>query len=178
MGLRIEWGPGKIEMILPTGTDLVTVLAQLDTLGGGLPHIVPSLTTCLDIPLHVVNDPSLISDVLASVGTRHDRLLDLVEEVADEEPFSDLRLLQVCGVQCFDHIISKVPPPLVHMVAQERDDAVTATFAAIQQEPTGHESTHMLPIGVGVGSLWSLTRHATSNYLGDSFGLQAPCIND
>ena len=58
-------------------------------------------------------------------------LLDLVEFVANEDPFASLRLLQVCGVQCFGHIINAVPPPLVADFATFRDDAITSTFAAI-----------------------------------------------
>ena len=69
------------------------------------------------------------------MGVRHDRLLDLVKAVADEDKFTYLRVLQVCRVQRFGHIISVVPIPMVLDFALSRDEVVTATFAAIQQEP-------------------------------------------
>jgi len=85
----------------------------MDTTGGGLPHVVPRSSSCLGVPRHARNDPDLITATLVNIGVRHDRLLDLVEDVDDEDPFAALRLLQVCGAQRFGHIISYVPPPLV-----------------------------------------------------------------
>ncbi len=49
-------------------------------------------------------------------------------------PFAALRLLHVCGVQRFGHIISSALPPMVLDFATARDEAVASTLAVIQQE--------------------------------------------
>jgi hypothetical protein len=92
-----------------------------------------------------------------------------VESVADEEPFAALRLLQVCGVERFGHIISEVPPPLVSDFDFSRDDVVTATFIAIQHEPPSQDSTRSLLVGTSGAALTSIARHAASSYLGAFF---------
>ena len=79
----------------------------------GLPHIVTGFSAFLGVPRHASNDPHFITTTLEKLGTRHDCLLDLVEEVFVEDPFAALILLQVCGVPRFGHVISSVPPPLV-----------------------------------------------------------------
>jgi hypothetical protein len=99
---------------------------------------------------------------LESLGVRHDRLLDLVEAVANRDPFAALlRLLHVCGVQRFGHIISAFSRVMVVDFARLRDEVVQATFAAIQQEPTPSDSTHSLPVGAGGAALTSLARHSS-----------------
>ncbi len=103
------------------------------------------------------------------MGEAHDRLLDLTEEIADEDPFAALRLLQTCGINKFGHVLSVVPPSLVHDFARERDDAVAATFATIQPAPVAQESTHSLPAGAGGAGLTSLEAHAVGSYLGAFF---------
>jgi hypothetical protein len=55
------------------------------------------------------------------MGASHDRLLDLTEEVADEDPFVALRLLQTSGISRFGYVLSAVNPPLAHAFARERD---------------------------------------------------------
>jgi hypothetical protein len=101
-------------------------------------------------------------------------LLDLVEYVADEDPFASLRLLQVCGVQCFDHISSAVPPPLVADFVALRYDVATSTCATIQKEQPPPDSTHSMPIGTGGVSLTSLARHAKGSYLRAFFRVSGP----
>ena len=39
------------------------------------------------------------------MARRHDNLLDMVADVADEDPFAALRHLQVCGVNRLGHIL-------------------------------------------------------------------------
>ncbi len=124
-------GDGTCSVLFAFHCDLETFLQQLDDQTEGLPHIVIGFNDCLGVPRHVANDPEFIAFSLQSLDVRNDRLLDLVESVAHEDPFAALRLLQVCGVQRFGHIINAVPPPLVSEFAHSRDDAITATFAAI-----------------------------------------------
>jgi hypothetical protein len=98
----------------------------------------------------------------------------LAEVVADEDPFTTLRLLQVYGVQRFGHIIIATPPPLVSDFALQRDEVVTATFAEYQHETRPLDSTHSLPIGAGGASLASLDRHTSVIYLVAFFRVGGP----
>ena len=83
-------------------------------------------------------------------NTGHDRLLDLVEDVDEEDSFAILRLLQVRGVHRFGHIIIFVPPFLVHEFADARDEAVASTLAAIQQDPPPPCTSNMRNAKIGV----------------------------
>jgi len=100
--------------------------------------------------------------------------VDLVVAVADEDPFAALRLLQICGVQRFGHIISAIHPVLVAEIARSRDEDVQATFAAFRQEPPPSDSTHSLPVGAGGAALTSLPRHSSGSYLGVFFRVIGP----
>jgi hypothetical protein len=62
---------------------------------------------------------------------RHDILLRLMENVAEYNPFADLRLLQVCGVNSFGRVISSVPSDIIHPFTIARDAAVISCFEAI-----------------------------------------------
>ena len=104
----------------------------------------------------------------------HDRLLDLTEEIADEDPFAALRLLQTCGISKFGHVLSAVPPNLAKNFARERDEAIGATFATIQQSPTTENSTHDLSVGAGGAGLTSLEAHAACGYIGALFRIARP----
>jgi len=110
VGLRIGWGPCKTKLMLPLGCDPASLLLQLDSLNGGLPHIVSCFTASLEVPRYPSNDSEFISAPLESMGLSHDRLLDMAEAVAGEDPFAALRLLQVCEVRRLGDIISAVPP--------------------------------------------------------------------
>jgi len=112
VGLRIGWVPCKTQLILPPRCDSDAFLQQLDAYGEGLPHIVPGFSACLGIPRHANNDPEFITVSLECLGVRNRRLLDLVEAVADDGLFAAIRLLQVCRVQWFGHIINAVTSPL------------------------------------------------------------------
>ena len=84
---------------------------------------------------------------MKKMGAAHDRLLDLTEEIADEDPFDALRLLHTCGISKFGHVLSVVPPSLARDFASERDEAISATFATIQHRPPTYTSTHTMPVG-------------------------------
>jgi hypothetical protein len=150
---------------------------MLETSGGGLPNLVPGFSSCLGVPRYASNESAFVTLALAGIGVRYDRLLDLVKDVADEDPFAALRLLQVCGVHRLGHIIIVVPPPLVYDFATARGDAIASlsTFASNQQEPFPPDSTHSLHVGAVGASLASLARHASVSYR--SSGWQAPCRN-
>jgi len=45
------------------------------------------------------------------MGENNDLLLDLVEEIYEGDPFAALRLLEVCGVNRFSHVLNAVPLP-------------------------------------------------------------------
>jgi hypothetical protein len=79
VGLRIGWGPGKTELILPPGIDSDSFLTNLGP--ECRPSLVTGFTSCLGVPRHPTNDPDFISESLRTLGQRHDRLLDLVEDV-------------------------------------------------------------------------------------------------
>ena len=113
MGIRIAWGPDKTELVLPIECNPKDFPTHLDSLGEGLPHIVVVFTAWHGVPRHASNDLELTVASLECLGVSHDRLLELVDAVADEDPLAALRLLQVCKIYCFDHIMSSVPPPLL-----------------------------------------------------------------
>ena len=61
-------------------------------------------------PRHYSNDQASITIAIQDHGVKHDRLLDLAEEISGEDPFAALRLLQVCGVSRLGHVLGAVPP--------------------------------------------------------------------
>ena len=75
--------------------------------------------------------PGVLAQLFASIGVAHDRLLDLTEEIADENPFAALTLLQTCGISRFGHVSSAVPPALAQPFAKDRDEAIAATLSRI-----------------------------------------------
>jgi hypothetical protein len=166
VGLRLGYGPGKTELIVPKGTSVGDFPYPLEDPKVPAPHVGAGFKSCLGVPRHFDNDPEFLQVALQSLGTTHDRLLDLTEEIADEDPFAALRLLHTCGIQRFGHVLSAVPPPLAQAFARDRDEAVAATFATIQQSPPGEGSTHTLLVGAGGAGLTSLAAHAWGAYLG------------
>ena len=141
---------------------------DLSAVGAAFPHIVECFASCLGaVPRHVSNDPDFIEVALTNLGAKHERLLDLVEEViADEDPFAILRLLQVCGVNMFGHGISAVPLDLARDFASSRDFVIATTFRTIHKETPGPQTTHTLPVGARDEGLKSLDKHASGCYIG------------
>ena len=174
VGLRLGYGPGKTELVLPKECSVEDFPYPLSDPSVPAPQVVAGFKSCLGVPRHFDNDPEFLHTALQSMGASHDRLLDLTEEVADEDPFAALRLLQVCGVQRFGHVLSAVPPPLAQAFARDRDEAVQATFATIQQGPPGDGSTHTLPVGAGGAGLTSLEAHSWGTYLGAFYRIAGP----
>jgi hypothetical protein len=123
---------------------------------------------------HFDNDPDFLHEALKAMGSTHDRLLDLTEEIVGEDPFAALRLLQTCGINMFGHVLSAVPPTLAIAFARERDEAIAAIFATIQQSPPGDGSTHTLLVGAGGAGLTSLEAHAWGGYLGAFYMIDGP----
>ncbi len=147
---------------------------HLEACGGGLPHVAPCFSSCLGVLRQAANDPNFITSAFDNIVTCHDRLLDLVDDFAEENSFVALRLLHVCGVQRFGHIINDVPPPLVLDFATARDEAVTASYAVIQQKTPSPESTHSLPVGATGATLTSLARHAPGSCLEAFYRVACP----
>jgi len=110
IGLSLGWGPRRTEHQLPAGCDPDILPLPLDNSGRLLRDIVPGFKACLGVPRHPSNCDAFIKDALLPLAQRHDNLLDLVNKVFDEDPFATLRLLQVCGVNKFGHVLSTDPP--------------------------------------------------------------------
>ena len=70
--------------------------------------------------------------------------------------------------------MSAVPPDLVREFATARDEAISSTFATIQQSPASVDSTHTLPVGAGGAGLTSLAAHVEGNYTGAFFSIARP----
>ena len=62
---------------------------------------------------------------------RHDRLLQLVMDIAEDALFTALRLLQVCGVNRFGYVICAVPPSIIRPFTAARDAAVVNYLESI-----------------------------------------------
>ena len=105
---------------------------------------------------------------------RHDRLLLMVKDIAEEAPLTALGLLQVCGVNKFGHVISAVPPAIIRLFAVARDAAVAHCMEAVQEYEVTEKSTHALPVGAGGASLHSLMQHGDGSHLGTHFRIAGP----
>ena len=108
---------------------------------------------------------------LAEMGFKHDRMLDLTEEMADENPFAAPRLLQMRGITRFGHVLSSAPPPPTRAAkfARDQDVTIAATFAIIQHANLTERSTHTLLVEAGGAGRTSLEAHAKGSYLGAFF---------
>jgi hypothetical protein len=94
-----------------------------------------------------------------SPAARHDRLLRLARDIAEDAPLTAPRLLQVRGVNRFGHVISTTPPAIIHPFAEARDAAVVHCLETIQEHEVSYSSTHALPAGARGASLHSLVHH-------------------
>jgi len=91
------------------------------------------------------------------LAARYDRLLNLVKEIAEDDPLTALHLLQVYGVNRFGHIISAVPPAIIRQFAESKDAAVVHCLEAVHEYEVTEQSTHALPVGARGGSVVTLT---------------------
>ncbi len=74
-----------------------------------------------------------ISKATRKPAARHDRLLGLARDIVEDAPLTALRLLQVCGVNRFIHVISTVPPTIIRPFAEAIDAAVVRCLKAIHE---------------------------------------------
>ena len=143
IGLDRRVRPPKTELVLPSECDHGDLSLPRDVSGMPLPDVVTGFKAYLGVPRHPTNDPSFIDDVLGPMNSR----LDLVAFVSDEDPFGALRLLHVCGVNRFGHVLSAVPPGVTTTFCGQRDAAVSSALSAIQGFPVDRtQSTHTLPV--------------------------------
>jgi hypothetical protein len=131
VGLQLGWGPKKTEMVLPGDCDPDSLPLPREHAGRLLPDVVTGFKVCLGVPRHPTNEDSFIATVLEYVARRHDNLLERVANVLDEDLFTTLRLLQLCGVNKFGDILSVVPPDASYTFCDQRDGAITAALGAI-----------------------------------------------
>ena len=102
------WGPKKTELVLPLNCDPDSLPLLRDPANHPLPDIVLGFMACLGVPRHPTCDEKFITAALEPVALPHDSLLELAADVSDEDPLAALRLLQVCGINTFGHILSAV----------------------------------------------------------------------
>ncbi len=176
VGLRIGWGPAKSELVLSCGIDPETLPLPRSADGRILPHLVDGLEACLGLPRHRHMCAAFITRAMQKPAARHDRLLQLVTDIAEDAPLTALRLLQVSGVNRFGHVISTVPPNVLREFAEDRDAAVVRCFEAIQQHEVSELSTHALPVGAGGAALHSLAQHGGGSHLGTYYRIAGPLI--
>ena len=50
--------------------------------------MVDGFTSCMGVSRHFQNNPEFVHTSFQAMGVAHDRLLDLTEEIADEDPFA------------------------------------------------------------------------------------------
>ena len=129
VGLKIGYGPGKTDLALPRGYETQECPYPLADPEVPAPNVVLGFKACLGVLRHYYIDQAFIKNMLQDMGVKHDRLLDMVEEISDDDPFAALRLLQACGVSGFGHVLSVVP---LSCVAHNIDEALAATLATIQ----------------------------------------------
>ncbi len=72
-----------------------------------------------------------ITRAMRKPAARHDRMLQLVADIAEEAPLTTLRLLQVSGVNRLGHVISTIPPAVIREFVEDRDAAVVRCFETI-----------------------------------------------
>ena len=174
VGMRIGYGPGKTKLILTQGCSREEFPFPLDDPAVPALNVYDGLKSCLGVPRHFNNDPEFLHYSLQNVGIAHDTLMDLTAEIADKEPFAALRLLQTWRISRFGHVLSTVPPPLANAFARERDDAIAATFATIQQSLKANSSTQTLLVGARGAGFTSLEANVPGGYLGAFFRIAGP----
>ncbi len=79
---------------------------------------------------------NFIAKAMRKLAARHDRILLMAKDIAEEAPLTTLRLLQVCGGNMFGHVIFAVPPAIIRLFAEERDTTVIRCLEEIQQYGT------------------------------------------
>ena len=89
---------------------------------------MPGLEACLGTLMCT----DFINKAMRKPAARHDRLLNWVKDIAEDDPLTALRLLQLCGVNRFGHVISAVPPAIIiRQFAESRDAALVPCMGAV-----------------------------------------------
>ena len=172
----IGWGNGKTEFWLPRGYQVDSLDIPRAATGAPLPAVVEGFTACLGIPRHRQNDQEFIRAALVKVAEKHDTVLNLVKRIAPSAPFAALRLLQVCGVRRFGHIMRGIPPGVVSGFIQERDAKVMEALAVIKQSADDAEDhlTDELNTMMGGLSVPAMRPHCSAQYLGAYYAVAGP----
>ena len=131
IGLSLGWRPRKIKMEILVGCDLDNLPLSRHDSNRPLLEVVNGFKACIGVPRHSSNCSRFLSEALQPLAKRHDSLLDLVADVSEEEPFAALRLLEVCGVNMFGHVLSAVPPDFAAAFCEDRDAVIAAALGAI-----------------------------------------------
>jgi len=159
IGLSLGWGPRKTELQIPIDCDLNNLPLPREDSGRPLLEVVIDFKACLGVPMHSSNCNRFITEALQPLAKRHDSLLDLVADVSEEDPFAALRLLQVCGVNKFGHVLSAILPDVAVAFCEDRGAAIATALGAIQGVPVDLcMSTHTLPVVAGGAGLSSLQK--------------------
>jgi len=175
--LRVGWGPAKLDIALPPGVDAETLTLPRGEDGRILPHLVMGLEAYLGIPRHRRMYTDFISKAMEKHAAKHNRLLQLVRDIAEDEPLTALRLLNVCGVNGYEHGIAAVPPTIIRKFAEARDIAVVNNcLETIQGREVRRHSTNALPVGAGGASLHSPVMHGGGSHLGTYYRIAGPLI--
>eukprot|EP00873_Tetraselmis_striata_P036234 jgi/Tetstr1/456498/TSEL_043221.t1 len=146
-----------------------------------LPHLVTGFRRCLGVPRHRKLDPTFVRDALRRPAARQDAILLMAREIADAGHIhASLRLVQVCGVKRFAHLLRGLPPESLAEFMLERDAAVHSTLAHIM-DLTGDETAANLSLmrtglstmlgGIAVDSL---VHESHEQHLGAFFALAGP----
>ncbi len=94
---------GKTEPILPPGCPKDFLPLSIGRFTGRVPSRRRRLQVMFGGPKAIRQRPDFHSQRLHVLGVANDRLLDLTEEIADEDSFAALRLLQTCDISKFGH---------------------------------------------------------------------------
>ncbi len=125
-----------------------------------------------------------ISIAMRKPSPRHDKLLRLVMDIADDTPLTALSTLQVCNVNMFNHVISAVPRDIIRPFIAERDAAVIGCLEVVHGcnvSPRRCEHgrvrtlpSHALSLGAGGASLHSMDKHGGGSHLGTYYRIVGP----
>ncbi len=83
VGLRIDLGPAKYELVVPPGVDPETLILPRGEDGKILPHLVQGIEACLGIPRHRHMCVDFITKAMRKPAARHERLLRLTRDIAE-----------------------------------------------------------------------------------------------
>eukprot|EP00873_Tetraselmis_striata_P041685 jgi/Tetstr1/461949/TSEL_007027.t1 len=146
-----------------------------------LPHLVTGFRRCLGVPRHRKLDPTFVRDALRRPAARQDANLLMARDIADAGHIhASMRLVQVCGVKRFAHLLRGLPPESLAEYMLKRDAAVHSTLAHIMNH-TGDETAASLSLmrtglstmlgGIAVDSL---VDESHEQHLGAFFALAGP----